>query len=131
MTTDPKTVASALYETLEKAWNDGDGPSYGAPFAADALFVEVRGLIHDGGPAEIGADHQGIFDTIYKGSTIRYELDTARAVSDDVILARGHATLDAPAGPMVGTHEAISTIVAVHRDDEWRVVAFHNTLITA
>ena len=56
---------------------------------------------------------------------------SAHAVSDDVIVARGRATLDAPSGPLAGTHHAVNTIVLVRTDDDWRGAAFHNTLITA
>ena len=97
--------------------------------ATGATFVDIRGVAHDGGPAVIGDDHQGIFDSIYKGSSVRYVLETARSLSEDVILARGRATLDAPIGPMAGVHEAVNSIVLVRTDDDWRAVCFHNTLV--
>jgi uncharacterized protein (TIGR02246 family) len=127
--TDPKTIASAFYATLQQAWNDADGAAFGAAFDADASFVDIRGVAHDGASG-IGADHQRIFDTIYKGSDVRYTLETAHALSDDVIVARGRATLDAPSGPLAGIHHAVNTIVFVRTADDWRGAAFHNTLIT-
>ncbi len=88
-----------------------------------------RGIV--GGPAEIGADHQGIFDTIYRGSTIRYEVDGARVLGTGLVLAHGRATLDVPAGPMAGVHHALSTVVITKDLDRWMATAFHNTLVTA
>jgi uncharacterized protein (TIGR02246 family) len=131
MTTDPSSVAAAFYATIQRAWNAGDGQAFGAAFGTTTDFVDVRGVKHHGGPDEIGSSHQGIFDTIYKGSTIRYEVDGARAVGDGVVLANGLATLDAPSGPLVGIHHAVSTVVLVTEDDGWRAIAFHNTLVTA
>lgn len=131
---DPTDVAERFYRAIGAAWNAGDGAAYGAPFAQDSEFVDVRGVKHHGGPEVIGSSHQGIFDTIYKGSSIVYELIRARLVGDGVVVANGRATLDAPAGPLAGRHHAISTVVLV-RDAAasagWSAVAFHNTLVTA
>jgi uncharacterized protein (TIGR02246 family) len=131
MTTDVDKVASAFYAAIQKAWNDADGAAFGAAFGDGTTFVDIRGVTHDGGPGLLAAEHQGIFDSIYKGSTIRYDLEMARSLSDDIILARGRATLDAPVGPLAGVHEAVNTIVLVRGGHEWRAVAFHNTLVTA
>ena len=97
---------------------------------ASASFVDIRGVAHDGADG-IASDHQDIFDTFYKGSTVRYEAETARPLSDDIILARGRATLEAPSGPLAGTHDAVNTIVLVRTAGDWRAAAFHNTLVTA
>ncbi len=131
MTTDPAAVATDFYATIQSAWNDADGPAFGAAFGAVTDFVDIRGVHHHGGPAEIGESHQGIFDSIYKGSVIRYDLQGARVLGDDVVVANGRATLDAPAGPLAGVHHAVSTVVLVPEDGGWRAVAFHNTLVTA
>jgi uncharacterized protein (TIGR02246 family) len=131
MPTDATAVAREFYATLEKAWNDADGAAFAAPFTDDASFVDIRGVIHDGGPAELSAGHQAIFDSIYKGSVVRIKLDGARAVGDDVILARSRSTLDVPAGPLAGVILAVNSIVLVRADDEeWRAASFHNTPVT-
>ncbi len=131
MTVDPQSIARAFYATIEEAWNAADGAAFGSAFSTATNFVDIRGVRHEGGPAEIGSSHQGIFDSIYKGSVIRYEMKTARALGDAVVLAHGRATLDAPTGPLAGTHDAVSTVVLVPEGDGWRAVAFHNTLVTA
>jgi uncharacterized protein (TIGR02246 family) len=131
MTTDATSIASTWYAAIEKAWNAADGAAFAAEFVDDLLFVDIRGVRHDGSRAGLAAGHQGIFDSIYKGSVIAYELETARVLTDGVILARSQATLDSPAGPMAGIHLARNTVVLVRDQDEWRAVAFHNTLVTA
>ena len=130
MTSDPQAVAGAFYATLQQAWNEADGAAFGAAFDPDASFVDIRGVAHDGAAA-IAGGHQAIFNSIYKGSVVRYDLVSAQAVSDDVIVARGHGTLDAPGGPMAGVHHAVNTIVLVRSNGDWRGAAFHNTLVTA
>ena len=131
MTIDATAIATAFYATIEKAWNEADGPGFGAEFADDTIFIDIRGVTHHGGAEEIGESHQSIFDTIYKGSVIRYELTDLLALGDAVVVANGHATLDCPSGPLEGVHEAVSTVVLVPVGGAWRAVRFHNTLITA
>jgi uncharacterized protein (TIGR02246 family) len=131
MQTDPTAIATAFYAAIQKAWNEADGPAFGAEFGDDTEFVDIRGVKHHGGPAEIGSSHQGIFDSIYKGSVIRYDLERARAVGADVVVAHGRATLDAPGGPLAGIHNAVSTVVLTPTGGVWRAIVFHNTLVTA
>ena len=128
MTTDSAAAAADFYKRIERAWNAADGEAFGSAFVADASFVDVRGDTHDGAAA-IGAGHQGIFDSIYRGSSVRYAVQTARYLDDDLVVARGHSTLDVPTGPMAGSHRAVNTTVLRRAGDTWAAVAFHNTLV--
>lgn len=127
--TDPTTLATATFAALERAWNAADGQGYGAPFADEADFVNVRGEHHRGGSDYIGRAHQGIFDSIYAGSTVRYEVDVARSLAPGVVLAVARATLDAPSGPLQGVSHARLTVVLTEQDGRSVISAFHNTLV--
>jgi uncharacterized protein (TIGR02246 family) len=129
---DARSITADAAARLEKAWNDGDGQAFGDAFAADAEFVAIRGDRHTSRPA-IAAGHQAILETIYAGSTVRYEVVGARPLDDRVVLGHLKATLIAPTGPLAGETESTATIVLV-RDgdsDDWPIAAFHNTLVTA
>lgn len=127
---DAEEIARDVLRQLEDAWNAGDGAAFGTPYVDDASFVTIRGeLIRDA--AAIAAGHGGVFATIYAGSTNRMKLLGAQRISDDVIIATSCNTLDAPAGPLAGVHQAMSTSVLVRSDQEWRVAATHNTLVAA
>ena len=39
--------------------------------------------------------------------------------------------LNAPSGPLAGEHSAVVTLVIVDTNGEWRIGAFHNTLISS
>jgi uncharacterized protein (TIGR02246 family) len=121
-------IAEGLMGRLERAWNAGDGAAFGAPFSADADFVAVRGDLHTGREA-IGAGHQQIFDTIYAGSTVRYEVLQARALDDRVIVAHARGTLNAPTGPLAGEHRSTATVVLVEQGGDYEIAAFQNTLV--
>ena len=81
-----RETASAIVKELENAWNAADGVRFGKPFTEDADFVTIRAE-HLRTREAIAKGHQGIFDTIYKGSTVRYELVSARPVAPGVALA--------------------------------------------
>ena len=121
-------IAQTITQRLERAWNAADGRAFGEPFSTDADFVAIRGDHHTGRHA-IAEGHQQIFDTIYAGSTVRYEVLQARELDDRVILAHARCTANAPSGPLAGEHSSTITVVLLKRGDEYEIAAFHNTLI--
>ena len=126
---DAKPTVETVIKRLEDAWNAADGAAFGAEFAADAEFVDIRGELHSGDA--IASGHQRIFETVYAGSTVRYAVIAARELDDHVILAHVKATLNAPTGPLAGESEAIATVVLVGDGDDRRIAAFHNTLVAS
>jgi uncharacterized protein (TIGR02246 family) len=128
---DADAVARDVVARLEHAWNAGDGAAFGAPFAEDADFVDIRGEHHRGRGA-IAGGHRAIFASVYQGSTVRYQVTQARAVADGVLLVHATGDLSAPAGPMAGEHRARQSLVLVRRGAPgggWEVASFHNTLV--
>jgi uncharacterized protein (TIGR02246 family) len=118
-----------ILKELEEAWNNADGEAFGVPFAEDAEFVTIRGEHHSGRVA-IASGHQAIFDSIYKGSTVSFEALVTKQLADDVLYVLAHSTLNAPSGPLAGEHEArFSVVLSRAGDDDWRIAAFHNTLV--
>ena len=128
MSSDAHQIAANIINKPEQAWNAADGAAFGAPFTDDADFVAIRGDYHHTGEA-IAQGHQHIFDTIYKDSLIRHELMQARTLDENVIIAHAKSTLNAPAGPLAGEHNAVATLIIVHMASEWQIAAFHNTLV--
>ena len=128
-TLDPTVVAAATFEQLERAWNRSDGAAFGAAFADDTDFVNVRGAHHRGDAAVIGHGHQAIFDSIYAGSTVGYELDIARVVAPGCIVAVATSTLNAPSGPLRGVNHSRITAIITDQGGRWAITAFQNTLV--
>ena len=126
-TADPAAIAAAILEQAEHAWNGADGAAFGALFADESDFVNIRGEHHRGDGALIGRGHQAIFDTIYAGSTVSYRLEVARRIAPGVIVAVAGATLDVPTGPLQGVNRARMTFVVA----DGTITAFHNTLVAA
>ena len=130
VTSDAAAVAAPIVEQLQQAWNAGDGMGFAVPFADETDFVDIRGDHHRGAMA-VGHGHQALFDSIYAGSTVQLELEVARPVAPGSVVAVVRSTLDAPTGPMQGVNQARMTMVIVEQAGEWRITAFHNTLVVA
>ena len=128
MTEGATEVGDRVLKQLEDAWNRGDGKAFGAPFAEDAEFVNIRGE-HHSGRTPIAKGHQAIFDSIYKGSVNRYEAVLTKQIADDVVYVLAHSTLNSPTGPLAGEHEAYFSVVLSRRGGNWQIEAFHNTLV--
>jgi uncharacterized protein (TIGR02246 family) len=126
---DARQPAERFFAEIAAAWNAADGERYGTQFAELTDFVNIRGEHHRGDGNSIGAAHQGIFDTIYRGSTVRYQVDEARLLARGVVVAHATSTLDAPSGPLCGTHNSKLTVVLVETGGDWKATALHNTLV--
>jgi uncharacterized protein (TIGR02246 family) len=129
MHADGERIVADLVGGLETAWNAADGAAFGRPFAEDADFVNIRGE-HFRTREAIAKGHQGIFNTIYKGSVVRYEVTGVRAIAPGVLLAHVKSALTAPTGPLAGEHGSLFSVVLVQDEDDWHIAAFHNTLVT-
>lgn len=125
-----RVALERIARQLEDAWNAMDGLAFGAPFAADADFVTIRGE-HFRSREAIAAGHAAIFRTIYAGSTNHYTVEAARLLRPEVALVLVHASLDVPNGPLAGYHVARFTLVLVKGRDGWEIAALHNTLVAA
>ncbi len=125
---DPTTISAARLTQLERAWNRDDGAAFGHEFAPDADFVDIRGG-HHWGAAAIGRGHQALFDSVYTGSTISYQLEAARVVAPGCVIAVARATLNATSGPNQGVNRSRLTLAITEQHRRWPLTAFHNTLL--
>ena len=115
-----------IVATLTDAWNAGDGERWSSAFAEEAVFVDVLGRVQRGRQV-IAAEHQKIFDTIYRGSRLDIRLEATHQLGDRLFLAHTTSTLDVPQGPRAGVTEAIQTKII--RDG--LVLGFQNTIRAA
>ena len=126
--TDPNAVARDLASTLTAAWNAGDARAFAAPFADDAEFINIFGMLFTGRGA-VEEQHARIFATIYRNSVIVFQAVTARALASEVIHAVISAQLDVREGPMAGVVRTLMNVVLVRDGADWRIAAFHNTRV--
>lgn len=126
----PKQIVSTIAGHLEDAWNEMNGEKFSQPFAKQADFINIRGMfLEKGTKKKIAEGHQSIFDSFYKDSKIKYTVNDAEDLGSGIILAHIKAELNVPQGPLAGMHDSIITAIVVKENSEWKIRAFHNTLV--
>jgi uncharacterized protein (TIGR02246 family) len=128
--TDEQGALLEIVRRLEQAWNNGDSVAWTAEFADDADFIHVLGgFFH--GSQDIERGHRMIFDTIYKGSHSRYEVEKVRFVRPGVAVVFIRAHLKWYLNSQEQDIQARPTLVAEKTPTgEWKIAVFQNTLIT-
>ena len=126
---DARAVAGLVGE-VERAWNAHDMARFGACFAEDADFVNVRGWWWKG-REEIKRNHAFLHGTMFRDSTMRLKLASTKELGSSVRVA--HVTwrmldheLSGPkrtSDPRVG----IWTWVIRDRGEGLEIVSSHNT----
>jgi uncharacterized protein (TIGR02246 family) len=127
LTANDRAALESIVQQLESAWNHGNGSAFGDPFADDADFVNVRGEHHRGKGA-ITAGHSAILSGVYAGSMNRCTIESARMLGPNVALVHVRSELNAPHGPLAGSHRAYFSMVLTKDAGVWKIAAFHNTL---
>jgi uncharacterized protein (TIGR02246 family) len=108
-------------------WNAGSGAGFASVFAEDGEQVAFDGTRYQG-RAEIAAAHQQLFDTWVKGSRLVGRVLNLRLLTPDVAQMNTiGGTVLAGQSDIAPDRNSVQTFIAVRRDDEWRVAAFHNT----
>lgn len=125
----PNADEAAMRESvkqLETGWNTKSGALFAKPFAEDADYVVINGM-YIKGRTIIETQHQRIFDTIYKDTTLSLTVKQIRFLRPDVAVV--HVS-----GQRVGpgkdhNQEAIITLVMTKQNDAWLIAAFQNTAV--
>jgi uncharacterized protein (TIGR02246 family) len=121
-----EAVISALYQALLDSWNRQDAAHFAALFGEDCHVVGFDGSQMDG-QAEIESTLSQIFADHKTGAYIA-KIRGVSFVSPDVAILRAVSGL-VPAGqPDINpATNAIQTLVATRRGDQWRIALFQNT----
>ncbi len=123
---DAETAVRALITRAEQAWAAGDARAYAAVFSPDADYVTFMGTHHKGREA-IEACHVPLFEKYQKGSRIDSEITQVRLLTPDVALVHGKGALVKGSRRRTPRRTKVQTWVAVRRNGEWEIAAFHNT----
>ena len=124
-TNDDSQIREAV-KNLEEGWNKKDGNLYAKSFAENADYVVVNGN-HIKGKKGIAIGHQTIFDTFYKETMIKTEVQSIRYIRPDIAIVhvKGHMSGKSN-GREVDTN-AIITLTVEKTPVSWQIDAFQNT----
>ena len=118
-----------ILDSMQTGWNNADGASFVKPFAALSQFVDIRGTLHANATIEqLATAHDGLFNSVYKGSKVFYKPVQVTDVNPGYLLLHVDAELEVPAGPMEGKHYSTISMLIETATSPWTIKAFHNTL---
>ncbi len=126
--TDLEQQIAPVLAQLEAAWNAGDAVAFAACFTSDARLVAANGDYIVGRGA-ITDRHAQLFATLFAGSRNEFTLITATDLAPTIAVANARSTLQAPGGPLAGSHPAVLTLVLVQRMGAWQIAALQNTWV--
>lgn len=111
---------------LEDGWNTKSGALFAKPFAEDADYVVINGA-YIKGRAVIESQHERIFSTIFKDTTLKLEVKQVRFLRPDVAVAHVSGHRDGPTKELV--QDAMITVVMTKEKQGWMITAFQNTAV--
>lgn len=116
-----------LVAHLEESWNRYDSEAYATVFAEDADFIHILGA-HYIGRESVDTAHRRIWDTIYKGSRVKMEVEKIRQLGNDTAIVFTHAALEFFQGGEKVTMKSRPTLIVQRNNGRWEIAAFQNTL---
>ena len=131
---DSNSAEAAIRKVIDEmtiGFNSHDGRAASVMYLTDARLVTVRGEVMSG-QAEIEKGLNAIFATRAKNATHKTLDVSIKLLRPDIAVA--HVTnelsgLVAPDGQGLPPHQELSLRVFIKHEGEWRVAAFHNTMI--
>jgi uncharacterized protein (TIGR02246 family) len=126
-TTDDARIRE-LVKTLEDGWAKKDGDLFAKSFAENADYVVINGM-HLQGRMAIAKGHQEIFDSFYKETNIKTEVQGIRYIRPDVAIVHftSHLTGTSNGQKIDGT--GLITLTVEKLNGNWQIDAFQNTQI--
>ena len=116
----------SLYRSLLDRWNQRDAAGYGALFSEDGSLVGFDGSCVESA-ASISEHLRSIFAD-HRPATYVAKVREIRRLDSGVVLLRSVAGLVPPDGSDINPEvNAVQVLVAVLRDDGWRIAHFQNT----
>lgn len=127
---DEQTIRDIILQMTE-GFNKHDAKAATQMYTSNADFVNVRGDKYTGAE-EIRQKLAAILSTRAKEATLKTLNTTIRFVNPELAIA--HVTnelsgLVDSAGLKLPSHQELSIRVFIKENDNWRVTAFHNTMI--
>lgn len=122
------TQIRELVKTIENGWAKKDGTLFAKPFAENADYVIINGM-HIKGRAAIAAGHQGIFNTIYKETNIKTEVQSIRYIRPDIAIAHFTSHLTGVVNGEKIEGKGQISITVEKTTSGWQIVSFQNTKV--
>ncbi len=124
----------AIIQALDNAWNLGDGTAWADHYVEDGEFINILGTVFEGREA-IGAHHNEILNTSFKGSQVQSVIRRIEWLGPDVAIVdtdfyiRNFERLSKRLTRIWsdGSMRHRLKHIMLKRDDQWLIIASQNT----
>ncbi|HEY0529319.1 MAG TPA: SgcJ/EcaC family oxidoreductase [Gemmatimonadaceae bacterium] len=130
--TDEATIRSIVQNEID-TWNKGDAVGYSKDFATGGTFTNIRGQFFTGYDGFL-KQHQVIFNTIFRNTTLTQRVISLKFVRPDVAVVETVTAVSGiaqpPAGIALDEKGRLRTrlLQVIAKDNgAWKIVAYHNT----
>jgi uncharacterized protein (TIGR02246 family) len=123
-----RRAIAAVVNAVVAAWNRHDAAAYAAPFAEDADFTSVFGLLAKG-RAAIEASHAAIFKTMFKDSHLTADETRIRFIRPDVAAVDVRWTMTGardPQGKVWPARQGLLNQIVTEQRGTWSIAVSHN-----
>jgi uncharacterized protein (TIGR02246 family) len=122
---DEARTIRALIATEDDSWDRGDAVAYARPVQDDCVFTNIFGQVFVGRDA-FQAQHQAIFDSIYKGTRLVQKVVHLRFLRPDVVAVDSDAELTG-----LGREPLRTKLfqLFIKNEASWSVAVYHNVRV--
>jgi uncharacterized protein (TIGR02246 family) len=127
-----ETAIRGVVDSFMDAWNQHDAKAFGALFAEDADFFNIRG-IHERGRKRIEDFHAPLFATIFKSSHQTADEISVRFVKPDVAevdVRWGMTGALNPDGSPRPLRHGLLNFIMTKEAGRWQILVMHNLDLT-
>lgn len=116
-----------VVETMIGGWNTGSGEQFASVFTDDHDFVVWNGYYFTGmNRGQNAANHQGIFDTMYRDTKNHAVVDKIRFIRKDLALIHILAAITPKADARPKDPQVLISAILEKQAGSWKILSFHN-----
>lgn len=119
-----------IVTSMQTGWNSKDGKKFASGFAPVHNYIVINGMYLSGITPEMNAaNHQGIFNSIYKTTDLLLKIDKISFVTPDLALVYILGATYQQGTPIPENPTAVVSMVIEKKNKEWKTISFHNVPI--
>lgn len=116
-----------IVTSMQTGWNNKDGKTFASGFAPVHDYIVVNGMFLSAISPEINAaNHQFIFNSIYKTTDLQLKIDKITFVNPNLALAYVFGATYPQGAALPENPGAIVSLVVEKKNNGWKIISFHN-----
>lgn len=116
-----------IVTSMQTGWNAKDGKTFASGFAKVHDYIVVNGMYLSAISQEMNAaNHQGIFNSIYKTTDLQLKTDKISFVNPNLALVYVMGATYQQGAALPENPAVMISMVIEKKNNEWKIISFHN-----